>query len=394
MDMEPDPKPFPAGQQGRPVYGMPDPPRPRRSRLFLVGVPVLAVFTGFAAIVWMAYEGGAGSPAGEPPLIRAATSPIKLSPDQARGSDVAEEEGVVRELLSDIPFDQQLERLLPDLEEPLTPPAPVERAEPSPQPVPAPGQMAAVDLPPPDRADRPAEPPAAELATPPPQPAGSPEPAPASPETSEPAPASTSSQPAPPTAAQAPRPAPSRPTPTPASPEPGPTADAALDALIAEVTQTPAPRPDRRTEAALSRSETATPAAPREPTPAPTARPREQQMTATTPSGPRDGTPTGRETREPAITAAPSQSQTASGSGYRVQLAAVREQADARRAWDLFMLDLGPILSRYQPYFERADTANGIFYRVQVGPFASAEAAETTCDELKQRNASCFVVRR
>jgi cell division septation protein DedD len=117
-------------------------------------------------------------------------------------------------------------------------------------------------------------------------------------------------------------------------------------------------------------------------------------MAATTPSGPRDGTSTGREVREPLITAAPSQGQTASDSGYRVQLAAVREQADARRAWDLFMLDLGPILSRYQPYFERADTTNGIFYRVQVGPFASAGAAETVCDELKQRNASCFVVRR
>src|ERR687895_687150 len=99
MDMEPEPNPSPPGQRGGPFYGIPAPPRPRRSRLFLVGVPVLAVFTGFAAIVWMAYEGGAGSPAGEPPLIRAATSPIKLSPDQARGSDVAEEEGDVRELL-------------------------------------------------------------------------------------------------------------------------------------------------------------------------------------------------------------------------------------------------------------------------------------------------------
>jgi hypothetical protein len=78
----------------------------------------------------------------------------------------------------------------------------------------------------------------------------------------------------------------------------------------------------------------------------------------------------------------------------RRRAAAVREQADARRAWDLFMLDLGPILSRYQPYFERANTANGIFYRVQIGSFASAESAESVCDELKQRNASCFVVRR
>jgi cell division septation protein DedD len=388
MDMEPDPKQFPAGQQGRPVYGMPDPPRPRRSRLFLVGLPVLAVFTGFAAIVWMAYEGGAGSPAGEPPLIKAATSPIKLSPDQAVGSEVEEEEGDVRELLSEIPFEQQLERLLPDLEEPLAPPATVERTEPSPRPEPVPGQMAALDRSSPDQADRPAEPSPAAIAPATPQRTEPPEPAQPPAEASEPA------APRPPAAAQAPRPAPSRPAPMPVSrdPESTATADAALDALIAEVIQTP--QPERRTQTTGSRRESATPAEPREPTPAPTPRPREQRMAATTPNGRVDGSSTGRETREPVITGAPSQSQAASGSGYRVQLAAVREQADARRAWDLFMLDLGPILSRYQPYFERADTANGIFYRVQVGPFASAEAAETTCDELKQRNASCFVVRR
>jgi cell division septation protein DedD len=298
--------------------------------------------------------------------------------------------------LSDIPFDQQLERLLPDLEEPMTPPAPVERAEPAPQPAPVPGQMAAVDLPPPDQADRPAEPPAAEVAPTPPQPttspqAASPPPAPPSAESSRPA--AEPATPRPPATAQAPEPASSRPAPRPASPDPGPTAEAALDALIAEVAQT-LPRPDRRTEATESQTEAAPPRARPEPTPPSAARPREQQMAATTPNGRIDGSSTGREVREPLITAAPSQSQAASGSGYRVQLAAVREQADARRAWDLFMLDLGPILSRYQPYFERADTANGIFYRVQVGPFASAEAAETTCDELKQRNASCFVVRR
>ena len=52
------------------------------------------------------------------------------------------------------------------------------------------------------------------------------------------------------------------------------------------------------------------------------------------------------------------------------------------------------MLSGLQPYIERAETANGVFYRVQVGPFTSLQAAESLCDELKQRNASCFVIRR
>ena len=79
---------------------------------------------------------------------------------------------------------------------------------------------------------------------------------------------------------------------------------------------------------------------------------------------------------------------------FRIQLAAVRGEADAQRAWQLFMGDLRPVLADVEPIFERADTANGVFYRVQIGPFASQEAAESLCEQLKRRNASCFVIRR
>ena len=84
----------------------------------------------------------------------------------------------------------------------------------------------------------------------------------------------------------------------------------------------------------------------------------------------------------------------ASDGDFRIQLAAVRGQADARRAWELFVRDLGPVLAGIEPIFERADTANGVFYRVQIGPFASQQAAESLCEQLKQHNASCFVIRR
>jgi cell division septation protein DedD len=98
----------------------------------------------------------------------------------------------------------------------------------------------------------------------------------------------------------------------------------------------------------------------------------------------------------PATTASrPGTSQVATrDSPYRIQLAAVRDEADARRAWDLFQVDLGSVLSGLEPFIERADTANGVFYRVQIGPFASLQDAEALCDQLKQRNASCFVIRR
>jgi cell division septation protein DedD len=96
-----------------------------------------------------------------------------------------------------------------------------------------------------------------------------------------------------------------------------------------------------------------------------------------------------------AATARPGRSQVAALDGpYRIQLAAVRDVADARRAWDLFQVDLGQVLSGLEPFIERADTANGVFYRVQIGPFASLQDAEALSDQLNQRNASCFVIRR
>ena len=79
---------------------------------------------------------------------------------------------------------------------------------------------------------------------------------------------------------------------------------------------------------------------------------------------------------------------------YRVQLAAVREEADAKRAWEIFQEQLGPLISGLQPFFERAETSNGIFYRVQVGPFGETAEADRICLELKKQDTSCFVVTR
>jgi len=79
---------------------------------------------------------------------------------------------------------------------------------------------------------------------------------------------------------------------------------------------------------------------------------------------------------------------------FRVQLAAVRGEEDAKRAWSAFQQQLGSIVTGLQPFFERAETGNGIFYRVQVGPFAETTEADRLCVELKKQNASCFVVSR
>ncbi len=94
-------------------------------------------------------------------------------------------------------------------------------------------------------------------------------------------------------------------------------------------------------------------------------------------------------------TAAPAPIFSASEDGrFRVQLAAVRGEEDAKRAWNTFQQQLGPFITGLQPFFERAETSNGVFFRVQVGPFAETNEADRLCVELKKQNASCFVVTR
>jgi cell division septation protein DedD len=78
---------------------------------------------------------------------------------------------------------------------------------------------------------------------------------------------------------------------------------------------------------------------------------------------------------------------------YRIQLAAVRQEVDARRTWDLVRGELDLVLSGMQPFIERADTASGVFYRVQIGPVDNLDEAEARCDEIKRRKARCFVIR-
>ncbi len=209
-------------------------------------------------------------------------------------------------------------------------------------------------------------------------------------------------------------------------PQPTPKeAEAALDALLAEVTtgarptpaapdgvqagglsQTRAPAPSTVSELPPVTSPARQPPAPpaAQLTPPSSVSPpagHETGVAAVTPDtrAPTGGAPataatTPRPSSTPTLEPAPNGGVAALEGGYRIQLAAVRDEADARRAWDLYLVDLGPVLRGVQPFIERAETGNGTFYRVQIGPFANQQEAESLCDELKRRNASCFVIRR
>ncbi len=82
------------------------------------------------------------------------------------------------------------------------------------------------------------------------------------------------------------------------------------------------------------------------------------------------------------------------GPGPRIQLASVRDMADAQREWARVTRQYSDVLGGLSPQFVPADLGDrGVFIRVQAGPFASPEAARAACDALRARGAGCNVVR-
>jgi hypothetical protein len=354
----------------RPMLDAPQRSRGRRSRALLVSLPMFAVFAAFGSIVWLAYVDRPDRPVGEPPLIQADLRPIKVPPNGADARELPAE-GEVAELFTDRP-PAQPERILPPPEEPILP---GEIAPPQPAEAPA----AVAESAPPADAAPPAEPPAV---------------AQIEPDRGDVV-AEAAPPPAPPTAAQ------QAATGAPPSPPPDERAiaegDAALDRLFADLTR-PDPAPPAQDGAAAPpvQAQPAPPPAQPAPQPAPPAATTEVRPAIAPPAATAPGQDGVAALPEPGpVLPAPSPGEvTGTQPSYRIQLAAVREEADARRAWDLFRVDLGRQLSGVDPIIERAETANGVFYRVQVGSFTDPQSAEALCDNLKRQNASCFVIRR
>ncbi|MDX1581669.1 MAG: SPOR domain-containing protein [Alphaproteobacteria bacterium] len=79
---------------------------------------------------------------------------------------------------------------------------------------------------------------------------------------------------------------------------------------------------------------------------------------------------------------------------FRVQLASRRNEEDARAQWRLVRGAHPDILRGYAPKLEQADLGEkGIFYRLQVSPFATFAEAEALCARLKSAGQDCFVTR-
>ena len=86
--------------------------------------------------------------------------------------------------------------------------------------------------------------------------------------------------------------------------------------------------------------------------------------------------------------------QSASGSGYAVQIAARHSEADAQASLHSLQARYPQQLSGQHTMVRRVDLgAKGIYYRAMIGPFANSEAASHMCSKLKAAGATCFVQR-
>ena len=123
------------------------------------------------------------------------------------------------------------------------------------------------------------------------------------------------------------------------------------------------------------------------------------QTATTAPSAPaatQGTTATDQGTGEAGTVAAPApapanDAPTAAGN-YRVQLAALKTEADAKTAWKRLAAKYPDILGPLALHLEKVDLGTkGIYYRVQAGPFTDKNAARDICTKLKPKGQPCLV---
>ena len=84
----------------------------------------------------------------------------------------------------------------------------------------------------------------------------------------------------------------------------------------------------------------------------------------------------------------------AAGPAFRVQLASVRSQKAAERAWSRYKKKHASLFGDLESKIVRVDLkGKGIYYRLQAGPLSDAKAARSLCSEAKKKKIGCIIVR-
>jgi len=91
---------------------------------------------------------------------------------------------------------------------------------------------------------------------------------------------------------------------------------------------------------------------------------------------------------------APTASAASSGGGYLVQVSSQRNEADAQASYRVLQGKFPSVLGSRAPVIKKADLGGkGIYYRAMVGPFGSTEEASQFCGSLKTAGGQCVVQR-
>lgn len=314
--------------------------RRRRNRRLLAMAGVIVV-VAIGAWLWTG-----GTPSTEVPVVTAETTPEKVKPADEGGLQVQNQDVQVL----DPSTQTQGEIVMPEPEQPITPPAAAAPSE-STSAEPAPTVM--------DNAE------------------GSPAVSAETPSTDAPV-------------VDAP-PAPGVPlveTPLPAMEENGttPTTEVAPAAPVVsapEPAQEPAQAAEAPATAEPAPAQSAAEPAPAS-TPAPTPTPAPEPAQAAQPEAP---------AAQPAATQEAAVAPTAPIGNTRIQLAAGKSEAAVQKEWAALQQAHPQLLGDLSLTIERVDKgAAGIFYRLQAGPVADKTAARQLCAGLKQRGQDCLVV--
>ena len=82
------------------------------------------------------------------------------------------------------------------------------------------------------------------------------------------------------------------------------------------------------------------------------------------------------------------------GGGYMVQVSSQRSEADAQASFRALQGKFPAVLGAHSPSIKRADLGEkGVYYRAMVGPFGTSEEASQFCGNLKSAGGQCVVQR-
>ena len=82
----------------------------------------------------------------------------------------------------------------------------------------------------------------------------------------------------------------------------------------------------------------------------------------------------------------------AAGGAYVVQVSAQKTEAEALSSYQSMQSKYPGVLGGRNANIRRADLGDkGVYYRAQIGPFATSEQANTFCTSLKDAGGQCIV---